>query len=49
MSESGTAALGKCSLLRSERCWGSHGVKERRFPGRRNGIDKELAICENIE
>ena len=49
MSESGTAALGKWSLLRAERCQGSHEVKERRFPGRRNGIDKDLAICENIE
>jgi len=48
VSESGMAALGKWSLLRSERCRGSHEVKERRFPGR-NGIDKELAICENIE
>ena len=29
VSESGAAALGKRFLLISERCWGSHEVKER--------------------
>ena len=39
MLESGNVALWKWFVPRSERCRGSHEVKEREgLPGRRNGI-----------
>ena len=48
MLESGNVALWKWFVPRSERCRGSHEVKER-GSSREKKWHKELPICENIE